>query len=156
MHAAASQIETGTAEFLVHLKGKDIRLRAYLHPQMKALCVGFPLSSRAGDQPAAGLLNGHTLRAKPLHWVALNGGSVAVSPFALPGTLSVSPTPQFLLGFATRNEAIELQKFILSAPIEAVHKRTEELLNDSKVALIVPDNPEAPIKGATIWDVSRK
>jgi hypothetical protein len=85
-------------------------------------------------------------------WLAVNGDSAAVCPHPLPvQRVQCSPRPQLLLGFRTRVQAIELQSFILSASLNEARKRLKALAGDPEVVSIVPNDPEPPTRGSTIW-----
>jgi hypothetical protein len=86
------------------------------------------------------------------YWIAINGASCAAS---LIGPLSVDvqckPTPQNLIGFPTREEAIDMQRFCLTGPIEEVHERLMELAQREDVVIKVFKNSEPPTHGPTLW-----
>lgn len=88
-------------------------------------------------------------------WIAINGSSCAASSFPLPATLEVSPTPEQLLGFGTREEQLSAQDLLLTAPMSKVRRflnRTiRERVNKGEVVVVQPRNPEPPTQGPTLW-----
>ncbi len=91
--------------------------------------------------------------AKMYYWIAINGGSCAMSPTVLPPTLKVIPTPEQLIGFPTREEAEAAQTQCLNAPINEVRKFLEGLAGrvGRDIAVIQPTNPGPPTHGQTMW-----
>jgi len=87
------------------------------------------------------------------YWLAINGDTVVVSPFPLPSFVKCTPTPQLLVGFETRQEAITLQQILLTAPEDIVNKELVALLQVPYAWRFAPDNPEPPTSGATHWSV---
>jgi hypothetical protein len=91
---------------------------------------------------------------KKYYWIAANGGSCARLSFPLPITVGVKPTPEYMLGFPTSEEAIETQEFMLTAPIPEVRKRLEgfrERVLSGEIIYIRPANPQPPTQGPTMW-----
>jgi hypothetical protein len=88
------------------------------------------------------------------YWIAINGASCAMSSFPLPVTVAAKPTPQYMLGFPTLEEARDTQEFMLTAPIPDVRKRLEgfqERVQRGEIIYIQPANPEPPRTGPTMW-----
>jgi len=88
------------------------------------------------------------------YWIAVNGASVAASSIPLPGTVTVCPTPELLVGFNSRDEQLRIQRFLLSAPIEDANECVTNLLGRAKageVVVITPPNPEPPTRDQTVW-----
>jgi hypothetical protein len=72
----------------------------------------------------------------------------------LPNTVTVCPTPEFLVGFNAQEEQRRIQRLLLSAPIEDVNECVTHLLARAKageVVVITPLNPEPPSPGQTAW-----
>lgn len=88
--------------------------------------------------------------AVPRYWLAVNADSAAVSPYPL-SRVRCSPRPQLLLGFRTRDQAFEIQSFVLNASLKEVRKKLEALSQDPEVVSIVPNDPEPPTRGPTTW-----
>ena len=61
-------------------------------------------------------------------WLAINGASCTASPVAMPPNLNVSPTPEQLMGFRTRQEQLSAQKLMLNAPISKVRRYMEKTI----------------------------
>ena len=89
-------------------------------------------------------------RPSRFYWLAINGPSVADCPVPA-ANVEVAPTPEALLGFPSRKEQIETQKFLLNAPIPDCVTRLRSFLKRNDVKIIRPRNPEPPTKGATSW-----
>jgi hypothetical protein len=89
------------------------------------------------------------------YWVAINGASAAVSSLPMPITVEVSPRPEGLIGYRTKEEQLERQKFFLTAPIKEVNDYMKFELGKevarNEVVVIQPEKPERPTKGATFW-----
>lgn len=86
------------------------------------------------------------------YWIALNGASCAASLIApLSIDVQCQPTPGNLIGFPTREEASDMQRFCLTGPIEEVHERLMELAQREDVVIKVFKNPERPTHGPTLW-----
>jgi hypothetical protein len=90
-------------------------------------------------------------KTRLLYWVAINGGSAALAPFALPLTVKCYPTPQLLIGLESFQEARAFQSLALTAPIRVVRKKIEAMRRNPKAACIAPPNPQPPTRGSTIW-----
>jgi hypothetical protein len=75
------------------------------------------------------------------YWLAVNGPSVAFSGQALPQP-KVIPTPEMLLGFRTKQEALETQKFLLAAPIRDCQRKLDDLGLDTTIRIIRLKHPE--------------
>jgi len=84
-------------------------------------------------------------------WVAVNRSSVTASPFPLPPTLEVVPTPQLLFGFQTQEEQQKVFQFCLTAPIKEVHARIKAIQRDKNVLKIVPKGKPQPPSNQTHW-----
>jgi hypothetical protein len=88
-------------------------------------------------------------------WLAVNRSSVAACPLSAPPTVKVSPTPEWLIGFPTREEQLTVRKFFLKAPMPEVTRFMNEKLlprvRSGEVAYLRPDNPEPPTQGGTAW-----
>jgi hypothetical protein len=94
------------------------------------------------------------------YWLAINGASCSASGgiTPLPDTLEVSPRPQILIGYTTREEQLERQQFFLHAPIEKVRKYTDALSAKARrkeIRLIYPKNPQKPTTGGTQWGLGK-
>jgi hypothetical protein len=90
------------------------------------------------------------------YWLAVNKASVACSPApGRRGCVGVIPTPEQLLGFPTLEEARDVQRFLLTAPIALVERyMTEELpprIRAGEVAYVRPEHPQPPTRGPTVW-----
>lgn len=88
---------------------------------------------------------------KPFHWIAVNGSSCAVSPFPLKFPFAVKPTPEWVMGFPTAEEAVEAQQFLLAAPPEQLRPRIAEWMKRSDVVSVRFPNPEPQTDGPTVW-----
>jgi hypothetical protein len=84
------------------------------------------------------------------YWLAVNGPSVAFSGQALPQP-KVIPTPEMLLGFRTKQEALETQKFLLAAPIRDCQRKLDDLGLDTTIRIIRLKHPEPATRGQTQW-----
>jgi hypothetical protein len=88
-------------------------------------------------------------------WLAVNGASCAACSFPLRADLIVTPTPEQLLGFRTQEEQLEVQRFLLEAPIHEVDAflttHVPPRIARGEVAYIRPPAPEAPTRGETMW-----
>jgi hypothetical protein len=90
------------------------------------------------------------------YWLAINGGSVAISNMPLKtGEFKVAPTPEHLLGFATLRDARLIQRFLLEAPLPDVteYMTTGGKCEDLPAPVIVchPIKPQPPTRGTTVW-----
>lgn len=93
-------------------------------------------------------------KKKTYYWLAINGPLVAAAAIPLSKNLSVTPTPEQLLGFSTYDEAKRIQQFLLTAPINEVAKYMESLpprIRSGAVQYIRPTNPEPYTEGITAW-----
>lgn len=92
------------------------------------------------------------------YWIAINGSSVALSPYALPVTVNVNPIPQLLVGFRTLEAAREQHDFLLTAPIGKVRQRIDSLLakasRGGEIVTVRPTNPPQPPQSETIWEIT--
>jgi hypothetical protein len=88
-------------------------------------------------------------------WLAINGASCASSAIPMPITVKVSPTPERLIGYTTREKQLKAQKFFLEAPIKDIAKYMRKTfpkeVSDGMVMSIIPKAPEPPTKGQTFW-----
>jgi hypothetical protein len=88
-------------------------------------------------------------------WVAINGSSVAASPAALPPTVKVNPTPERLLGFRTQQEQLQVQQFLLNAPIDKVGdymvNTVPAKISNGEILHQQPAAPQPQPKGPTLW-----
>jgi len=87
-------------------------------------------------------------------WLAVNGASCAASSAPLPSNIIVSPTPEQLLGFRTREDQVAAQKLLLTAPMEDVNRFMETFatkVKSGEVAYVRPEAPEPPTDGPTAW-----
>jgi hypothetical protein len=74
----------------------------------------------------------------------------------MPVTVKVKPTPQMLVGFATREEAADAQQLCLTAPISIVKKfmaGLKERFEKGEIIAIQFEKPEPTTRGETIWIV---
>lgn len=89
-------------------------------------------------------------------WLAINQSSAAACPMAMPLDVLASPTPETLLGFRTREQQIDVQKLLLTAPIEKVRSFMQEslpkMVQSGEVVCIKPQNPQKP-SSQTIWSL---
>jgi hypothetical protein len=93
---------------------------------------------------------------RPFFWLAVNGPRVAATLTPLrPGSFKVSPTPEQLIGFPTRQEQARCQKFLLGAPIAEVDRymngELRRRVDAGEVAYVLPQDPEPPTRGPTAW-----
>ncbi len=88
-------------------------------------------------------------------WLAINGASVAASSVPFSKSVTVTPTPCTLLGFATREEQLERQAFLLNAPINEVNRymleEVPQLVRGGDVVCVSPESPQPPTRGRTLW-----
>src|ERR1035441_777587 len=89
------------------------------------------------------------------HWIAINGASCALAGYPLP-VPTVKPTPELLIGFPTHDEAVQAQRFLLTARVECLSPKLAEwrlraLLPESDIKIVMPEHPERPTTGATHW-----
>lgn len=86
------------------------------------------------------------------YWIAINGASCAASLLTpLSVNVQCTPTPETMIGFPTREEAIATQRFCLTGPIAAVTKRLCDLERRDDVVIKVFKHPEPPTYGPTMW-----
>ena len=91
-------------------------------------------------------------------WIAINGASCAACSAPAPESVVVAPVPEQLIGFKTRDEQLESQRFLLTAPISDVAKYMEALparIRRKEVYYMRPNNPQPPTEGPTIWGISQ-
>jgi len=92
-------------------------------------------------------------------WLAVNGASCAANGFpARLEDLNVSPVPEQLIGFRTREEQLEIQQFLLTAPIADVQQYMTSLpekIESGELAYVRPQHPEPPTHGPTSWHINR-
>ncbi len=93
-------------------------------------------------------------------WLAVNGASCAACFVqARAADLEVAPVPEQLIGFRTREEQLEIQQFLLTAPIEHVDRYLASLppkIKAGEVGYVRPRNPEPPTHGPTNWHLKRR
>jgi hypothetical protein len=93
-------------------------------------------------------------KTRSLYWVALNKGSVAISPSPLPLTVKCFPTPQLLFGLETLQEAKQLESIALTASVPTILKKFREAHPDAgDVTGRVFRNSEPPT-GSVAWSAS--
>jgi hypothetical protein len=89
------------------------------------------------------------------YWLAINGPSVAASSIPMSCTVRVSPVPEQMIGFRSREEQLAIQKFLLTAPMSKVEKFMKEemprKLQNGEVVGIKLKNPEPYTTGQTLW-----
>jgi hypothetical protein len=87
------------------------------------------------------------------YWIAINGQSCAF--FGLPlNSPIVSPVPERLIGFPTREEARRAQAICLNEPIGRVRQFFVSLrprIASGDIRTIRPEKPEPPTRGPTVW-----
>lgn len=92
-------------------------------------------------------------------WLAINGATCAASFLPLPETVVVSPTPQQLVGFKTREAQKAAQKKLLTAPMPEVCRYMREVLpakrDRGEIKVIRPKKPQRPTDGPTMWMAGR-
>jgi hypothetical protein len=92
-------------------------------------------------------------------WLAVNGGSYAACFVqARAADLEVAPVPEQLIGFRTREKQLEIQQFLLTAPMDDVQQYMASLpakIKSGEVACVRPRNPEPPTHGSTSWHLRR-
>lgn len=91
------------------------------------------------------------LPEEPLWYIAINGSSCALAPFALFWPFEVEPVPQQMIGFPTLAQAHKAQKTCLSEPIDVVKKAFSKWASRDDVVILEADNPEPQTYGATGW-----
>ena len=84
------------------------------------------------------------------YWIAINGSSVAATLLADLPAPQVIPTPETLIGFPTREEAAETQKFLLTASIPSVAARLQTMRQRKELEIYVFKKPGKPTK-ETQW-----
>ena len=88
-------------------------------------------------------------------WLAVNGPSCAASMVPLPSTVTISPTPEQLLGFRTQGEQLAAQRLLIFAPVSEVErfmaKSVPAKIKSGEVCYIRPDRPQPPTHGPTLW-----
>ena len=94
---------------------------------------------------------------KPVYWwLAINEGSCAASPIALPDNVVVRPTPERLLGYRTQAEQLEDQNRFLHHPAESVSNYVRQLLamkvRAGEIKQVIMQEPERPTTD-TFWIV---
>lgn len=85
------------------------------------------------------------MKKKRYYWLALNGPTVTWSMAPLSEKLSVTPTPEQLIGFSTYEEAKRVQHFLVTAPMEKVAEYMESLppkIRSGEIQILRPKNPE--------------
>jgi hypothetical protein len=87
------------------------------------------------------------------YWIAINRDSCTSASLPLPDTVRVSPIPQSLVGFPNQEEQIEAQKFLLTAPIDQIPYRLKEWQQRPDIKIIIPNNPQPPTRGKTLWTI---
>jgi hypothetical protein len=88
-------------------------------------------------------------------WLAVNGASCVSSEVPFPGNVSVSPTPEHLIGFRTKPELMEAQHLLLNASMDEVNEFMKttipRMIETGDVRYIKPEAPEPPTDGTTEW-----
>ena len=110
-----------------------------------ALCLASIFGANMGDYVARDLHLGHVaglpylaaglavvliverfdcLQHEVYYWLAINGASCAASTMPIPATakIKVTPRPEQLIGFSTREEQMKVQKMCLEAPMNEVKR----------------------------------
>lgn len=91
------------------------------------------------------------------YWLAVNGASVAACSMPLPAYPTVSPTPQVLIGFPTREEQLKCQRFLLTGRQDKVRRfvtcTLPKLAGEGKVIVKRLRYPEPPTYGPTLWGI---
>lgn len=90
-------------------------------------------------------------------WIAINGASAAASSLPMTCNLTVSPVPSELWGFGSHEDARQIQKFVLTAPIPEVERYVRGERGDlpPPAVILFTANPEPPTRGATLWEDAR-
>lgn len=91
---------------------------------------------------------------KQWYWIAINRDSAAASAMPCAEPPTVRPTPEQLLGFSTRDEQVDVQRFLLEKPIEEVNEFMQSLprrIESGEIRYLRPTNPEPPTRGQTLW-----
>lgn len=105
----------------------------------------------------------------PLYWIAINGPSAAITAVPCPlSHLTVSPTPETLLGYTTFGEQHHRQTFFLTAPMEHVEAYMEQLGKTTQPIkartftrpngplVFTPENPDEFVPGRdTAWCMAK-
>ena len=92
------------------------------------------------------------LKRQARFWLAINGASVAASPFPFENVV-VRPTPEMIFGFLTRAEQVEAQRLLLKLPLNEVisyMKSLQKLVKDGVVVVEMFSKPKPP-SSATRW-----
>jgi hypothetical protein len=94
--------------------------------------------------------------ATEYYWIAINGGSCAMSITPMRLFPTVSPVPNNMIGFRTIEEARDNQHFLLTAPIEEANDRMQQLLQKARrdeIVLVIPEFSEPPVNRGepTLW-----
>lgn len=87
-------------------------------------------------------------------WLAINGPSVAISSIPLSTKVSVSPTPELLIGFEDFSEAKKIQHFLLTAKIRNVNKYIQTIpqkLKSNEVQHVIQPKKPEPCSHTTLW-----
>jgi hypothetical protein len=91
------------------------------------------------------------------YWIAINGPTTALSNFALPKTVKVSPTPQRLLGFKSRQKQLEVNNFLLNDTAEKIqiyfNEVLPELVKIGEAVDIIYENSENYQNTTTRWEI---
>jgi hypothetical protein len=97
-------------------------------------------------------------------WIAINGASCAMASFPMKNP-KVTPTPTYLIGFPTIEEARHAQHVCLTAPLAEARRFVDGLVAQGeaegsavgvqdharRIVVITPANPEPPTRGETMW-----
>ena len=90
------------------------------------------------------------------YWIAINGASCSASEVPMPKSVHVSPIPEQLLGYRSREEQLVAQRFFLTAPIKDVDDFMKNempgKIASGEVVFINPSNPEPPTTSQTLWE----
>jgi hypothetical protein len=87
-------------------------------------------------------------------WIAMNRETCVMATIPLSASVTVSPVPQTLIGFATEQEARASQQILLDGSIEEMERHRDMLkARASKGEILIqhPQHPEQPTRGTTIW-----
>jgi hypothetical protein len=93
------------------------------------------------------------MRDEPLWWIAINGSSCARSAMPL-WDPRVTPVPEELVGFSTKEEAEAAQRICLRAPLRVVRQFWANLRPDimmGRIRVIRLPNPQPQTSGLTTW-----
>jgi hypothetical protein len=95
------------------------------------------------------------MQTRQLYWLAINGPSVAAS--AVPFTVEqmrkgiITPRPQQLIGLPGRLEQLDLQRFLITAPVSEIEERFRQWRKREDIAVVTLENPDPPTGSDTLW-----